>query len=143
MAKKENNYFSFNIKKWEREDFLVQMKPETIQRDAKNRIFREMIQGKIDYEKYSNYFLDPKFLENLLIVADNELMNNSTVYNALDFYDKCYPGIMEVVSNKTRYAGFVHVYSVLCDRLNILKLTGDIGCLIDIQYILANYRNIL
>ena len=143
MAKKENNYFSSNIKRWEREDFLIQMKPETIQRDAKNRIFREMVQGKINYEKYGKYFFEPKFLENLIVVADIELTNNMTVYTALDFYDSCYPGNMDVVSNKTRYSGLVQVYSVLLNRLNALKATGDIGCLIDIQYVLSNYRNIM
>lgn len=145
MAKKnkENNYFSSNIKRWDREDFLWQMRPEIIQRDAKNRIFREMVQGKIDYEKYGKYYLDPKFLENLIITASNELSNNSIVYIALENLDRSFPGNMEIVSNKTRYAGFVQIYSVLLNRLEAVKATGNIGYLVDIQYVLFDYKNIL
>ena len=143
MAQQQNNYFTSNIKRWDREDFIWQMKPEQIQRDAKNRIFREMIQGRIDYEKYGKYYLDPKFLENLIITADNELRNNSTIYNALEFYDLHFPGIVDVVTNKTKHKGFVYVYQVILDRLTAVKATQDIRYLYEIQYILTDYRNLM
>jgi hypothetical protein len=140
----QNNYFVSMQRRFNREDFIVCLKPEQIQRSAKERIFREMVRGQIDYSVYGGYFLDSKFLENLLIAADNELRNNSCVAEALGYYDMhvC-PGSALVISNKTRYEQLRYIYSILCSRLNALKLTGDIGTLIDIQYVLADFRNVM
>ena len=38
------------------------LKPEQIQRAAKERIFREMARGQIDYGQFGKYYLDGKFL---------------------------------------------------------------------------------
>lgn len=137
------NYFDFNIRKFNRNDFIVLMKPEQIQRDAKNRIFREMIQGYVDYEKYGSYYLDSKFLENIIISAENELMNSNIIANALKLYDISNPGNSLVIMNKNKYEQLSYVYNVLYAKLSMVKSNQDISFLIDIQYILRDYRYLL
>ena len=137
------NYFEFNIRKYNREDFIVLMKPEQIQRDAKNRIFREMIQGNINYEKYGSYYLDSKFLENIIISSENELMNSSIISEALKLYDINYPGNNLVIMNKNKYEQLVYIYNILYSKLSTIKYTQDISSLVDIQYILRDYRYLL
>ncbi len=141
MAQQQNNYFTSNIRRWNREDFLWQMKPEQIQKDAKNRIFREMVKGQIDYSQFGNYYLDPKFLENLIISANNELTNNIVVARALEFYDINFPGDANVTTNRMKHNGLCNIYSTLLQRLNAVKQTQDIGYLTDIQYVLSEYKN--
>lgn len=138
------NYFEANIKRAGNIDnFIILMKPEQIQRDAKNRIFREMVQGRIDYEKYGNYYLDSKFLENIIISANNELMNSVVIARALESYDLTYPGDRLVVMNKNKFNGLVFVYSTIYDRLCTVKETQNVASLVDIQYVLSNFRNLL
>lgn len=143
MANNQNNYFSLNIKKYNREDFICMMKPEQIQRDAKNRIFREMVQGKIDYSIYGKYFLDSKFIDNLIISAENELRNNTTVLNALVFYDTYGPGDPNVGVNRIRYNNLCIIYQTLMSRLNMVRMYADVGYLIDLAAVLANQRTFI
>lgn len=137
------NYFETNKKKYNLDNFMVVMKPEQIQRDAKNRIFREMVQGKIDYEKFGNYYLDSKFLENLIISTNNELMNSITIARSLELYDSMYPGDRLVILNKNRYNSLVFIYETIYNRLCLVKESQNISSLVDIQYVLSNFRNIL
>lgn len=139
----QNNYFTIMIKKYNREDFIIALKPEQIQRSAKERIFREMIKGQIDYGQFGKYYLDSKFLENLIIAADNELKNNIACEAALSFYDLNFPGQSIVIHNKTKFSNLKIVYETILQRLQYLKMTGDIGCLTDIQFVLANFKYII
>ena len=139
-----NNYFSTMIHRYNGdEDFIAKIKPEQIQKSAKERIFREMVQGKIDYTVYGKYFLEPKFLENLIIAANDELLNKSVILKTLQFYDMNFPGDQLVVYNLTTHAGLVCVYQLLYNRLTILKSTGDIGCMVDIVHQLKDFKNII
>lgn|SRR5574344_480075 len=139
----QNNYFTNMIRRYNREDFIAQMKPEQIQRSAKERIFREMVRGQIDYAKLGQYYLDPKFLENLLIAADNELKNNIACATALSFYDLAYPGDTLIIHNKTKFENLSFVYNCILQRLQSLKETGNVGCLTDLQFVLANFKYII
>lgn len=138
---KYRNYFEDMIQRYETEDFVPKLKPEQIQKSAKERIFREMVKGKIDYGVHGNYFLDAKFLENLCIAADNELLNKTTIRDALCFYDMTFPGQGSVIHNKAIFENLCIVYKCLNDKLQWLKFGGNVGVLTDIPYILANYRN--
>ena len=144
MGKNNNNYFITSINKYGTKDFVPLLKPEQIQRSAKERIFREMIKGQIDYGKYGSYFLDSKFLENLIIAADNELRNNTVCFTALQYYDMQFPGNADVLYNMREANTKLIAYNVLFQRLQTLKYTNDIGVLTDIQYVLSlqEYKNI-
>lgn len=67
-AQKANNYFSINIQKFG-DNFIAQKSAQDIQRDAKKKIFKDMVFGNIDYDVYGQYFTDPNFLDNLITVA--------------------------------------------------------------------------
>lgn len=137
----QNNYFTFMERKYNNdEDFVRFLKPEQIQKSAKERIFREMARGQIDYVKFGKYFVDSKFLENLIIAANNELMNNSTIGTALQYYDSCFPGQINVVHNLNRYSALCFIYNNILQRLYNVKMTSDIGYLADLQYVLINHH---
>ena len=134
------NYFTSSIKHYGTEDFIVMLKPEEIQRAAKERIFREMVRGRIDYTQFGQYFLDSKFLSNLIIAADNELTNNVVISQALEFYDLNFPGHYEVIHNRTKHGNLVFIYRVLLERLRQLEVDGNVGVLTDIQYVLNGIK---
>ena len=139
----QNNYFTNMIRRYNREDFIVALKPEQIQRSAKERIFREMVRGQIDYTLFGQYYLDSKFLENLIIAADNELKNNIACATALSFYDLTYPGNALIINNKTKFDNLSVVYNCILQRLQSLKETRNIGFLTDLQFVLANFKYII
>ena len=139
----QNNYFTAMNLKYKTSDFIFYLKPEQIQKSAKDRIFKEMVQGKIDYSIFGMYYNDSKFLENLLIAAQDELINNSTIRDALAFYNASYPGNQSTINLLSRHDSLSRVYSVLVDRLLSVKNTGNVGYLADIQYVLAAYKNTL
>lgn len=134
------NYFTSSIKHYGRDDFIVLLKPEEIQRSAKDRIFREMVRGRIDYVQFGQYFLDSKFLSNLIVAADNELTNNVVISQALEFYDLNFPGHLEVIHNKTKHENLVVIYRVILERLRQLEVSGNVGVLTDIQYVLNGIK---
>ena len=144
QQKQENNFFSNMKKKYDGvPNFVWYLKPEQIQKSAKDRIFREMIRGQISYDDNGQYFQDSKFLENLIIAAQDELINNSTIRDALVYYDSSLPGNQNVITLRARYENLVYIYNVLYNKLMNVKMSGNVGCLIDIQNILGAYRNAL
>ena len=95
-----------------------------------------------DYVAYAKYFTDPKFFENLLIAAGDELQNNMIIANALDMYDKLYPGNNLTIVLKARYQSLAYVFNVLYNRLFDMKVNGyNIGCISDIAAVLYQYKN--
>lgn len=124
-------------------NFVNMIKPETIQRSAKERIFREMIRGQINYSDYGQYFLDNKFLENVIIAAQDELNYNITLRDALVFFDFNCPGQQSVINARAKHENLVYVFNVILNKLMEVKFTDNIGALTDIQYVLGSYRNIL
>lgn len=136
----QNNYFTSMISRFQTEDFISALKPEQIQRFAKERIFREMVRGQIDYTEFGKYYLDSKFLSNLVIAAENELTNNRIISAALELYDLNNPGHMEVIHNRTKHTNLCIIYSCLLERLNAVQMTGNVGYLTDIQYVLNGIK---
>ncbi len=142
--KNDNSWFSSMRRRYpDAPNFIIYLKPEQIQRSAKERIFREMVRGQIDYSEYGQYFSDSKFLENLIIAASDELISNSTLRDALVFYDMYNPGIQNVITERAKKENLVFVFNILLDRLTTVKMSGNIGYLTDIQYVLNSYRNIV
>ena len=140
----QNNYFTSLEKKYLGEPNIVaKLKPEQIQKSAKERIFREMVRGQIDYSKFGRYYLDPKFLGNLLIAATDELNNNSTLSMALEFYDRYNPNDPKIINLLNKHRALTQIFIVIVDKLNMVNMYDNIGCLTDLSYILANYRNVI
>ena len=102
-----------------------------------------MIQGKVDYSIFGHYFNDSKFLENVLIAAQDELINNSIIRDSLGLYNNTFPGNQTAMNLFLRHDSLVRVYQVFFDKLTLVKNTGNVGYLADIQYVLAPYKNTL
>lgn len=143
-GKPDTSYFGSMKRKYQdATNFIWYLKPEQIQKAAKERIFKEMIRGQIDYGENGQYFQDPKFLDNLIIAARDELVNNTTIRDALRFTDMNIPGQANVIINLSRFEGLSVVYNEIYNRLVSLRFTGDVGQLADLQYKMGNYRNLL
>jgi len=140
--KRGMNYFDSMERRYQDAvNFVIYLKPEQIQRSAKERIFREMVRGNVDYSEHGKYFQDEKFLENVLTAARDELSNNITIRNALVFQDTHMPGIQAVIALRARYEILCYIFNILVGKLEMVKLSDDIGHLVDIPYILSGYRN--
>ena len=144
-SKKFNNsYFDAMLRRYpDVPNFVTMITPQQIQRSAKERIFREMVRGQIDYEEHGQYFSDSKFLENLIVAANDELNSKIVIRQALTFYDMTFPGQQSVIVERARHENLAFVYQTILDRLNYVKMTNNIGYLTDIQYVLNGYRNII
>lgn len=137
------SYFGAMRKKFQDDNIVWYLKPEDIQKAAKNRIFREMVSGVINYSENGKYFQDSKFLENLILAAQNELTNNIIIRDALRMYNYTFPGHMEAGKLGARYENLSIIMNTILNKLNEVKFTGNIGVLTDIQRTLGHYRNLL
>lgn len=82
---KRESYFEMNVRDYG-EGFLRSRSAQDIQKDAKKRIFKDMIYNNIDYAKYGIYFQDPNFIDNLLTVAVTEFQKHAIEAEALKQY---------------------------------------------------------
>lgn len=136
---KQNNYFTTMISRYNgNQDFITFLKPEQIQKSAKERIFREMARGQIDYSQFGNYYLDVKFLENLIVAANDEMIQANVISNALYYFDMQFPGDYTVSRIHARQENLKMIYYTIYTRLCNVKFSNDIGYLTDIQYVLKD-----
>lgn len=133
------NYIQNMIKQYG-ENWIVALKPEDIQRNAK-RIFKEMIKNQIDYQKEGNYFLDAKLIDNLIIAARNELEVNTLYYNAVCLYFQYYPSEPNISAQITHLQSLCYIYRIIHDKLVTVKNSSNIGWLADTSGLLYNFRN--
>lgn len=82
---KRENYFEMNLRDHD-ENFINTRSPQDLQRDARKRIFKDMIFGNIDYERFGSYFTIPNFIEALITVANVEAQKHSITAIALEQY---------------------------------------------------------
>lgn len=136
---KKFNYVDSMVKLYG-EDWIVAVRPEDIQKSAR-RIVKDMVKGNIDYEKYGKYFLDPKFMENLLIAISNELETNSLYYNAVAFYMGAFPQIPNIQAQLNHLECVCYIYNILMQKLTAVKESNNIGYLVDVPAMLGKYRN--
>ena len=134
------------------EAWFVGLSPENIQKQS-GRIFKEMVKGYIDYEKYGNYFLDGKLTDNLIICANNELEVNTLLYNSLTYYTRVSanndPNVMMIIQSYGPTVGteiahleaLCKIYKVILDTLRMIKETYNIGYLTNVATLLYSVRN--
>ena len=139
MAKNNNSYIQMMVNQ-QGEDWIINVRPEDIQRSTK-RIVKDMVKGSMDYEKFGKYFLDLKFMENLIIGVSNELAINTLNYNSCKFYYMYFPQTPNLGPHVYHLERLVFVYSTILEKLNYTKTTGNIGYLTDISGMLFNDRN--
>ena len=136
------NYFETNIQRFG-DDFLDCKKVEEIQRDSKF-IFRDMVYGNINYEKHGIYFMDPRFLEQLIIVSSIEAKKHDIKFRALAEFDTRYPG--DQMASQLVYIenGMRIIMETLYNYLNMVKKDNyNIAYLTQIPAILISYKKIL
>ena len=134
-----NNYIKQNIATYG-PDWIVCLRPEDIQRSAK-RVAKELVKGDFNLQEEGNYFLNAKFLDNLIIAFKNELETNSLYLAALTFYRQYYPAASNIAGAINHVDILCRIYSVLLDRMNGVKYNGNIGPLVDVSALLYQHRN--
>lgn len=141
MAGKRTNYIEMmEQQRGVGKDWITTVTPEDIQRAGK-RIVRDMVKGFIDYEKQGYVFLDSKFLDNLIIVCENEFETNSLYYKALDYYNHACGMQQSIGLHVNHFYSLVYIYSTVVNRLYQVKLNNNIAFLSDLSAILYSYRN--
>jgi hypothetical protein len=133
------NYFE-SMQKQFGDNWIITQNPDSIQRSAK-RIVKEMVHGNIDYQKYGNYFLDPKFMENLIIACRNELEVNTLLYTAVYHYAQQEPLYPNINIELNHLQALCYVYNVITQKLDYVKLYSNVGYLADIASLLYTYRH--
>lgn len=138
MAAEKNNYFKQNISKYG-DTFISLVTPDQIQGQAK-RIVKDLVRGEIEFEKYGQYFLDLKFLDNLIIGINNELDEYALYYQAVNFYRQYFPNVPNINIRENHLYALCYIYNVVLSRLQAIKTDWSIGHLTDISALLYNYR---
>ena len=138
----KRNYFETNIQRFG-VDFLDYKKVEEIQRDSKF-IFRDIVFGNINYEKYGIYFMDPRFLEQLIIVSSIESKKHDIKFRALAEFDNKYPGDQITSQLVCIENGMKVIMETLYNYLSMVKKDNyNIAYLTNIPAILISYKKIL
>ena len=137
MAAK-NNYFKQSIDKFG-DEFVSLIAPDQIQNQAK-RIVKELVKGDIEFEKYGKYFLDLKFIDNLMIGIRNELDDVSLYSAAVSFYRMHYPETPNIAVRENHLQTLCYIYNVILSKLEAVRIYQNIGYLSDTSALLYNYR---
>lgn len=135
---KKTSYFDQQLKNYG-ENWIVALTPEDIQRSAK-RIVKDMVRGNIDYEKHGKYFLDTKFLDNIMIAINNEYEVSSLHYNALVFYQQYFPQIPNLSIHINHDAVMTTIYRTILNKLEQVKLYQNVGFMCDTAAMLNKYK---
>lgn len=139
MAKQRTSYISQQVSQFG-QDWIAMTTPERIQGAAK-RIVKDMVNGNIDYENHGIYFLDLKFLENLIIALNNELEINTLNYVSCKFYYGYYPQTPNLGTHVYHLERLGMIYQCILEKLNLVKQTQNVGYLTDISGMLFNDRS--
>jgi len=138
MASAKSNYIDNMIKQYG-ENWIVALSPEDIQRSSK-RIVKEMVRGFIDYEKYGQYFLDGKFIGNLIVAINNEYELNSLHYNALCLYRNTYPMVPNLSIHINHDYVMCIIYGTILQKLQMVENTQNVGWMMDTAALLGQYK---
>lgn len=136
---KNNSYIQMMVSN-NGDGWILTLRPEDIQRSTK-RIVKDMVRGLVDYQNHGKFFLDPKFMENLIIGVSNELEINTLNYNACVFYNQYYPQTPNIQPHIYHLERTCYIYNTILQRLNAVKMSGNVGYMTDISALLYNDRN--
>jgi hypothetical protein len=100
-----------------------------------------MVNGAYDYEKYGKYFLDARFIENLIIAAENRLGYYTLINNAVSMYRGYFPTFPNIGAHFTHVQNLCYIYSIIYSRLIEVRETFNISALVEISPLTYAYRN--
>lgn len=136
-----DNYFSINVSKYGN-NFIKTKPAKDIQRDAKKKIFKDMVYGNINYDEYGSYFQDANFLDNLIAQANTLYIENMMVAQALYEYTMNHSGDANIERLRIRYFNASAVFSIIRDQLSNIKANNmDIQFLVNIAPMVYNLKN--
>lgn len=140
QATPRENYFQINIAKYG-ENFIHIKSPKDIQKDAKRKLFKDMVFANINYDEYGKYFTDPEFLENLIAVSYSLHREHSTIAYALkSLWATTADPVTEQLAN--RHWSIAIVFYEIYHELSLVKSQNyDIKYLLYIANNTAQYRN--
>ena len=141
MAKQYVTYLQ-TLKNNYGDTWYAQVTPEMIQKNIK-RIVKEIGKGSYDYQSCGQDFLQPIFLENLIIGISNELEINTLDYMACGYYYNCFPmtpnmGIRVLYHERVNF-----IYNTILERLNYVKASGNIGYMADVAGLISSDKKYL
>lgn len=141
MAK--SNYFQDMENRYQgnEEGWMNLITPQNIQKDAVKRIFKEMVNGAYDYEKCGQYFMDSRFLENLIVAALSKSEYYTLLSNAVNVYRGYYPIYPNIGAHFTHIQNLCYIYNVLYNKLLEVRNTYNIAALVEISPLTYTYRN--
>ena len=142
--KMKNNYFTQNVQR-KGENFLAEMRPDTLSRDA-IRIFREMTQGRINFQDCEQYIGDPTMLATLINVSYNRWAECNIIHESLAYYISQNSAAGHVInegyiSAQEKYKSMRDVYAIINCGLQTYYNTRHVGDLIAMGNILNKYIN--
>ena len=141
MAKNnQKNFITQQLQQQNGEYWVAHINPDIIQRNAK-RIVKEMISNKFNYEQVGNYFLEPKFLDNLIEGIKSELEINTLYFYAVMNYKNICPQYPHISIHINHLDAICKVYKIILDKLYMVQRYQNIGYLSDVSAYLQQYKN--
>ena len=136
------NYFQDMKNRYQgNENWINLVSAQDIQKAAVKRIFKEMVNGAYDYGKEGQYFLDSRFLENLIVAAGTKLEYYTLLSNAVNVYREYCPTYPNLGAHFTHIQNLQYIYYTIYNRLENVKYSYNVASLVDISPSTYNYRN--
>lgn len=139
--KGRDNYFQSSIKRYG-QNFHHVKTIKMLQYDAKHRLFREMLDGKINYDEFGCYFTDPQYLDILITESESLANEHKTIATALYTMAQA-TGNPVAMQLYNRHNNIGTVFGYINSMLTAVKATGynNLQYLIGIQSQCAAYKN--
>lgn len=160
-GKKLNNWFT-RLLDQRGQDYISSGKitTEDITKNAE-RIFDDMISGRIDYIKQGNELINPIVIETLINYCSNKLAINKAIQFSLGYVYNDYSNKQYFIDDPERYMALntindslarniaqsisivnqdIGIYQILFDRLNYVNVTKNASSLFSLTNDLNNYR---
>ena len=140
QVNKRENYFEMNLRDHD-ENFIYNRSTQDLQRDAKKRIFKDMIYGNIDYEVFGSYFTIPNFVDALMNVAKVERdKHNITAVALQKFHMETADAAAYILS--VQHSNCACVLNCILFNLEKVKMNNyDIKFLLDLQIQISTIPN--
>ena len=141
MAK--SNYFQDMEQKYQGNEgvWINLITPQNIQRDAVKRIFKEMVNGGYNYENCGQYFLDSRFIENLIVAAGTKLEYYTLLSNAVNMFRGYSPSYPNIGAHLSHVQNLSYIYNVIYNTLVEVRNTHNIAPLVEVFRLTYSYRN--
>jgi hypothetical protein len=137
-----SNYFQDMKNRYQgNENWINMISAQDIQKSAVKRIFKEMVNGSYDYGKEGQYFLDSRFLENLIVAAGAKLEYYTLLSNAVNLFKEYQPGFPNLGAHITHIQNLWYIYNTIYNKLDAARITYNTSPLVDISRATYNFRN--